>query len=203
MLRVGITGGIGSGKSTVAKIFEVLGVPVYYADDAAKRLMNEDVSLQEKIAEHFGSDIFENKQLNRALLASRVFTDPEKLSLLNAIVHPLTIADAEQWMKQVAKTGNKKTPYALKEAALLFESGAQKKLDYVIGVNAPYKLRLQRAMLRDNLSKEEVEARMARQMDETKKMNLCNFIITNDEVQLLIPQVVELHGKLLRIMLDT
>jgi len=196
MLRIGITGGIGSGKSTVAKIFEVLAAPVYYADDAAKRLMNEDESLQQKIAENFGADIFENKQLNRALLASRVFNDPAKLSLLNSIVHPLTIADAEQWMKQVAKNGNKKTPYALKEAALLFESGAQKKLDYVIGVNAPYKLRLQRAMQRDNLSKEEVEARMARQMDETKKMNLCNFIITNDEVQLLIPQVVELHRKL-------
>lgn len=199
MLRIGITGGIGSGKSTVARIFEVLGVPVYYADDAAKRLMNEDETLQQKIAENFGPDIFENKQLNRALLASRVFNDPEKLSTLNSIVHPLTIADAEQWMKQVAKTGNKKTAYAIKEAALLFESGAQKKLDYVIGVNAPYKLRLQRAMQRDNLSKEEVEARMARQMDETKKMNLCNFIVTNDEVQLLIPQVVELHKKLLQV----
>ena len=196
MLRIGITGGIGSGKTTVAKIFEVLGVPVYYADVAAKRLMNEDELLQQNIISHFGSAIFENKQLNRELLASIVFNDPEKLSLLNSIVHPVTIADAEKWMKQVAKADGKETPYAIKEAALLFESGAQKKLDYVIGVNAPYKLRLQRAMQRDNLSKEEIESRMVKQMDETKKMNLCNFIITNDEVQLLIPQVLELHKKL-------
>ena len=196
MLRIGITGGIGSGKTTVAKIFEVLGVPVYYADDAAKRLMNEDESLQQNIIEHFGAAVFENKQLNRSLLASMVFNNPEKLALLNSIVHPVTIDDAEKWMKQLATAGEEEIPYAVKEAALIFESGAQKKLDYVIGVHAPYKLRLQRAMQRDHLSKEEVEARMNRQMDETKKMNLCNFIITNDEEQLLIPQVVELHKKL-------
>ena len=198
MLRIGITGGIGSGKTTVSRIFEVLGVPVYYADDAAKRLMNEDEQLQQKIIDHFGQEIFVSKQLNRKLLASIVFNAPEKLSLLNALVHPVTIADAEEWMKKISETGNKKTPYAIKEAALLFESGGQKKLDYVIGVNAPYKLRLQRAMQRDNISKEEVEARMQKQMDETKKMNLCNFIITNDEVQMLIPQVVELHNKLFK-----
>ena len=197
MLRIGITGGIGSGKTTVARIFEVFGVPVYYADDAAKRLMNEDASLQQQIIDHFGENVFENKVLNRSLLASMVFNDPQKLSLLNSIVHPSTIADADKWMNQVAKTAGKKNPFAIKEAALIFESGAQKKLDYVIGVHAPYKLRLQRAMLRDHLSKEAVEARMEKQMDETKKMNLCNFIITNDEKQLLIPQVVELHGKLL------
>lgn len=199
MLRIGITGGIGSGKTTVAKIFEVLGVPVYYADDAAKRLMNEDQALQQKIIENFGADVFENRQLNRSRLASIVFNDPEKLALLNSIVHPVTIADAEKWMKRFSKTAIQKIPFAIKEAALIFESGAQKKLDYVIGVHAPYKLRLQRAMLRDNLTKDEVEARMEKQMDETKKMNLCNFIITNDEVQLLIPQVVELHKKLLEI----
>ena len=199
MLRIGITGGIGSGKTTVAKIFEVLGVPVYYSDDAAKRLMNEDAALQQKLVEHFGTDVFENGQLNRTYLASIVFNDPGKLELLNSIVHPVTIADAEKWMKQLSKTGTKKRAYAMKEAALIFESGAQKKLDYVIGVNAPYKLRLQRAMQRDNLTKEAVESRMEKQMDETKKMNLCNFIITNDEDELLIPQVVELHKKLMEL----
>ena len=199
MLRVGITGGIGSGKTTVAKIFEVLGIPVYYADAAAKRLMNEDQTLQQKIIENFGADVFENRQLNRARLASIVFNDPEKLALLNSLVHPVTISDADKWMKQFSKAGATKTPFAIKEAALIFESSAQRKLDYVIGVHAPYKLRLQRAMQRDNLTKEEVEARMEKQMDETKKMNLCNFIITNDEVQLLIPQVLELHKKLLEL----
>ncbi len=197
MLRIGLTGGIGSGKTTVAKIFEVLGVPVYYADDAAKRLMHEDETLQQNIIQHFGAAVFKHKQLDRPLLSSLVFNDPEKLALLNSIVHPVTIADADKWMKGFSKPGANKKKYAIKEAALIFESGAQKQLDYVIGVHAPYKLRLQRAMMRDNLSKEQVEARMEKQMDETKKMNLCNFIIVNDEDQLLIPQVVELHQKLL------
>lgn len=197
MLRIGITGGIGSGKTTVARIFEVLGIPVYYADDAAKRLMNEDETLQQKIIENFGPEVYENKQLNRTKLASLVFNDQQKLAILNTLVHPATIADAENWMKNIGQGNNSsEIPFAIKEAALLFESGAQKNLDYVIGVNAPYKLRLQRAMKRDNLSKEAVESRINKQMDETKKMNLCNFIITNDEVQLLIPQVVELHKKL-------
>jgi len=199
MLRIGITGGIGSGKTTVARIFEVLGIPVYYADDAAKRLMNEDEVLQQKIIENFGPEVYENKQLNRTKLASLVFNDPQKLAILNSIVHPATISDAENWMKNIGQGNNSEIPFAIKEAALLFESGAQKNLDHVIGVNAPYKLRLQRAMKRDNLTKEAVESRMNKQMDETKKMNLCNFIITNDEVQLLIPQVVELHRKLLNL----
>ena len=199
MLRIGITGGIGSGKTTVAKIFEVLGIPVYYADDAARKLMNEDTGLQKELVEHFGTEVYENGQLNRTYLASIVFNDPKKIALLNSIIHPITIADAERWMKQFSQGGDKKIPFAIKEAALIFESGAQHKLDYVIGVHAPYKLRLQRAMKRDSLTKEEVEARMEKQMDETKKMNLCNFIITNDEVQLLIPQVVELHKKLVEL----
>ncbi len=198
MLRIGITGGIGSGKTTVAKIFEVLGVPVYYADDAAKRLMNEDETLKCQLIEHFGPAVYENGQLNRPLLSSLVFNAPEKLSLLNSLVHPATITDAEIWMKQIANTSGKKINYAIKEAALIFESGAQKKLDHVIGVHAPYKLRLHRSMQRDNLTKEEVESRMVNQMDETKKMNLCNFIITNDEVQLLIPQVTALHEMLMK-----
>ncbi|MBP9098322.1 MAG: dephospho-CoA kinase [Ferruginibacter sp.] len=200
MLRIGITGGIGSGKTTVARIFEVLGIPVYYADDAAKRLMNEDEELQQKIIENFGPEVYENKQLNRTKLASLVFNDPQKLALLNTLVHPATIADAENWMKNIGHENNSsEIPFAIKEAALLFESGAQKNLDYVIGVNAPYKLRLQRAMKRDKLTKEAVESRLNKQMDETKKMNLCNFIITNDEEQLLIPQVEELYRKLLNL----
>ena len=200
MLRIGITGGIGSGKTTVARIFEVLGIPVYYADDAAKRLMNEDEVLQLKIIENFGPEVYENKQLNRTKLASLVFNDPQKLAILNTLVHPATIADAENWMKNIGHENNSsEIPFAIKEAALLFESGAQKNLDYVIGVNAPYKLRLQRAMKRDKLTKEAVESRLNKQMDETKKMNLCNFIITNDEEQLLIPQVEELYRKLLNL----
>ena len=193
MLKIGLTGGIGSGKTTVARIFEVLGIPVYYADDAAKRMMNENEELKEKLQEHFGAGIYEDGRLNRQLLASLVFNDPQKLELLNSIIHPLTIADAEAWMKQQESKGG---PYAIKEAALIFESGSQKKLDYIIGVHSPYKLRLQRAMQRDGQSKEAIEDRISKQMDETRKMALCDFILTNDEEELLIPQVTELHQRL-------
>jgi dephospho-CoA kinase len=187
MLKIGITGGIGSGKTTVAKVFEVLGIPVYNADLAAKRLMNEDALLKEKIKQQFGAAVYKNDRLDNRYLAQIVFSSEEKLERLNSIVHPATINDANAWMLKQS------TPYTLKEAALLFESGAAELLDYVIGVTAPAPLRLHRVMQRDNASREEVMARMNKQMDEEIKMKLCNFIITNDEQQLLIPQVVALH----------
>lgn len=190
MLRVGITGGIGSGKSTVAKLFEVLGVPVYYADDAGKRLMNTDAQLKQKIIHQFSGAAYKDDILDRKYLAEIVFKSPEKLALLNAIVHPATINDAEQWMLKQS------TPYALKEAAIIFESGAQEHLDYVIGVYAPAPLRIQRTMHRDHITREEVLGRMNKQLDESIKMKLCDFIITNDEQELLIPQVLALHKKL-------
>ncbi|MFT3907824.1 MAG: dephospho-CoA kinase [Ferruginibacter sp.] len=191
MLRVGLTGGLGSGKSTVAKIFETLGIPVYYADDAARRVMNEDDHLKKQIIENFGAESYLNETLNRSYLAATVFPDPKKIEILNAIVHPATIADAEKWMQA------QKSPYAIKEAALIFESGAYHHLDYVIGVSAPYALRLQRGMLRDGLSGEAIQERMKRQMDENEKMERCNFVVSNDETTLLIPQVLKLHDILL------
>lgn len=191
MLKVGITGGMGSGKSTVAKVFEVLGIPVYYADDAAKKLMNEDELLKKKIKENFGKDVYTEGQLNRKFLAGIIFNDPEKLQVLNGLVHPATLQDAENWMQQQI------TPYAIKEAALIFESGAHENLDYIIGVFAPAPLRIQRAMQRDGISRDEVITRMNKQIDETIKMRLCDFVITNDEQELLIPQVIAIHQKLL------
>ena len=193
MLRIGITGGIGSGKSTVARIFGVLGIPVYYADGAAKRLMNEDPRLIEQIIQHFGSDAYEDGKLNRSYISSLVFNDKEKLDLLNSIVHPATIRDSDDWMKL------QNSPYVLKEAALIFESGSQQGLDYVIGVSAPAPLRIHRAMKRDGISRAEVTARMTRQIQETIKMRLCNFIIINDEQTMLIPQVITLHNKLMEL----
>ena len=154
VLRIGLTGGIGSGKTTVAQIFETLGIPVYYADDAAKRLMNENEDLRKKLIRHFGESIYNNRELNREQLSKMVFGNDEKLNLLNSLVHPLTIADADEWMKQQT------TPYIIKEAALIFESDVWKYLDKVIGVSAPYELRMQRTMLRDNSSAEQVKARM-------------------------------------------
>ncbi len=192
MLKIGLTGGIGSGKTTVAKIFEVLGIPVYYADDAAKHLMNNDAVLKQSIIKNFGKESYRNNILNRAYLAKISFSDPPKTALLNSIVHPVTIADAAHWMQQ------QHTPYAIKEAALIFEAGAQKELDLVIGVHASYDLRLQRTIQRDNISEDAVLARMSRQMNEEEKMSRCDFVINNTEEELLIPQVVALHEKLLQ-----
>jgi dephospho-CoA kinase len=192
MLKIGLTGGIGSGKSTVAKIFEVLGIPVYYADDRAKILMNESPILREQIIHHFGAESYSDNMLNRPHLAAAAFSDPEKTKLLNSIVHPVTIADAEEWMAM------QKTPYAIKEAALIFEANADKQLDLVIGVHAPFELRMQRAMQRDNISEALVQSRMNRQMNEEEKMSRCDFVINNDEKELLTPQVIKIHEDLLR-----
>src|ERR1700712_3937150 len=138
MLKIGLTGGIGSGKTTVAQIFEVLSIPVYYADSAAKYLMNRDPKLKEKIIKVFGTDAYKNGELDRSYLGSIVFNDKDKLSVLNSIVHPATIRESEIWMK------NQMTPYAIKEAALIFEAGLEKHLDFVIGVTAPESLRIER-----------------------------------------------------------
>ena len=192
VLKIGLTGGIGSGKTTIAKIFELLKVPVYYADEASKRLYHTDKELMASLKKHFGSDIYTNEQLNRSKLAEIVFENPEKLQLLNSLVHPVTIKDAVEWMKQQS------TRYIIKEAALLFEAGSASGLDYIIGVSAPQDLRIQRVIERDKTTKESVLNRMKRQMDEERKMSLCDFIIVNDEKELVIPQVLKLHGKFLQ-----
>ena len=193
MIRVGITGGIGSGKTTVSKVFSVLGIPVFDADSAAKNIMNEDESVRKKIIETFGESAYEENNLNRKYLADLVFNDAQKLAQLNAITHPVTIAAAEEWMKKQT------SPYAIKEAALIFESNAAAGLDYVIGVYAPQELRIERAMYRNNISLKEVMERMNKQIDEEIKMKLCDFIIVNDEKEMIVPQVVKLHKKILQL----
>jgi len=187
VIKAGVTGGIGSGKSTVAKIFAVLGVPVYYADDASKRIMNSDPEVIELITRHFTEEAYKDGILDRSFIALKVFNNKENLELLNSLVHPATIRDADRWLSM------QQAPYVIKEAALLFESGSYAALDYVIGVSAPYELRLQRTIARDHSNRDQVIARMSRQIDENIKMKLCDFIVYNDEVQLLIPQVLKLH----------
>ena len=191
VLKIGLTGGLGSGKSTVAKIFEVLGIPVYYADNEAKRIMHNDLKLKAEIIKHFGEESYVDNQLNRSYLSSVVFENKEKLSLLNSLVHPATIRDSKEWINRQT------TPYAIKEAALIFETGSQEALDYVIGVSAPLHLRIMRSMKRDQLTREQVQQRMSKQIEEVIKMHLCDFIIYNDEVKPVIPQVFELHKKLI------
>ena len=192
MLRIGITGGIGSGKSTVAGIFSVLGIPVYNSDNASKRLMAENENLKRNIIASFGESSYVNGMLNRKYLAAQVFENSKKLALLNSLVHPATINDARQWMEK------QKFVDVIKEAALIFESGSNEFLDFVIGVQSPRELRIERALKRDNVTRGEIEARMKLQIDEDEKMKRCNFIIVNDEQQMLIPQVLSLHEKLLK-----
>ena len=193
MLRIGLTGGIGSGKTIVAKIFETLGIPVYYADDAAKRLMNSDEALKKSIIENFGERAYINNELDRKFLANIVFNDQQKLSLLNSLTHPATIRDANKWMIL------QKSPYAIKEAALLFESGAAEDLDFIIGVSAPQQIRIKRVVERDKIPEAEVMKRISRQMDEEKKMQRCDFVIINNEEQLVLPQVMALHEKFMNL----
>lgn len=191
-LRIGLTGGIGSGKSTVAKVFELLNVPVYYADDASKRLYNTDKELMQKLKANFGDDIYSEEEINRSKLASLVFNNPQQLELLNSLVHPPTIRHAEDWMQRQT------APYAVKEAALIFESGSGAGLDYVIGVYAPQHIRLQRVMNRDKAAREDVLNRMNRQINEEMKMKLCDFVIVNNEQELVLPQVQNLHENFLQ-----
>ncbi|PZP49450.1 MAG: dephospho-CoA kinase [Pseudopedobacter saltans] len=190
-LHIGLTGGIGSGKSTVAKIFQVLGIPIFDADSTAKNIMNENESLKKKLMDTFGNDTYQDGKLNRQYLASIVFSDPYKLELLNSLVHPATIQAAKDWMHlQTA-------PYTIKEAALLFESGTAGDLDFVIGVYTPKNIRMQRVAARDNAQYEDIQKRMHNQLNEEMKMKLCDFVILNDEKQLLTDQVLILHKKLL------
>ena len=192
MLRIGLTGGIGSGKTTVARIFSVLGISVYDSDTASKRLMEEDGLLKDKIIQSFGKESYLNGRLNRKYLSEQVFSDQKKIELLNSIVHPVTIKDAEEWMKK------QNSPYLIKEAALIFESGSNRFLDKVIGVSSPLSLRIERTMKRSNISAEQVNSRISLQMDEEEKMRLCDYVIINDEHQMLIPQVLLLHQQFLK-----
>ncbi|WP_212005852.1 dephospho-CoA kinase [Chitinophaga sp. HK235] len=198
MLKVGITGGIGSGKSTVSRIFELLGVPVYYADDRAKDILVRDQELAEAVRTHFGKEVYDdNGALNRKYLGNIVFNDKNKLALLNSLVHPATIRDSNIWASQQT------TPYVLKEAALLFETESFHHLDKIIGVYAPQPLRILRVIKRDKVTRDEVLARMHKQIDERIKMRLCDYVIHNDEQQLVIPQVLALHETLLQLAATT
>jgi dephospho-CoA kinase len=192
MLKIGITGSIGAGKSTVAGIFKVLGIPVFDADATAKNILNTDSVLREQIAATFGSETYKNGLLDRKYLATLVFNNPNQLAKLNALVHPATIEAANIWAKHWEEQG---CPYILKEAALLFEAGTNVGLDFIIGVTAPVEMRIARVMERDHVTREEVLKRMQHQLEDTEKMKRCNFVIDNNEVSLVIPQVLALHAR--------
>lgn len=189
-LQIGITGGIGSGKSLVCNIFHILGIPVYDADSRAKLLYIHNIGLKNQIIEAFGPETYTAEgQLNRKYLASQVFNDNEKVTLLNSLVHPEVGKDYQTWVTQ-----QKNAPYVIKEAALLFESGSSQNLDKIITVFTPMALRIQRVSYRDKQRTiQEIHAIISKQMAEEEKLKKADFIIYNDEQHLLIPQVLLLH----------
>jgi dephospho-CoA kinase len=192
-MKIGITGGIGSGKSTVCKIFAILGVPIYYADDRAKWLMEHNPDLVTGIKNLFGEDAYlADGVLNRPLIAAAAFNDPAKLNQLNGLVHPQVFEDGSAWQRE-----HDHFPYTLREAALIFESGIYKHLDKVITVYAPLELRLQRVMARDNTTEEAVKARIARQLPDEEKVRQSQFVILNDGQKSLIPQVMAIHQEIM------
>jgi len=196
MLKIGITGNIGGGKTTVSRIFEVLGIPVFYADDAAKKVMVYDPILIDALKAAFGVEsYFEDGTLNRKHIAATVFNDEAELAKLNSLVHPAVFRAFDAWVAQI-----KDAPYVMKEAALLFESTSYKMCDYSIMVTAPLELRIKRVMQRDGLSRAEVESREAKQFSEEKKIQLANYVIRNDDTELVIPQVLALHKQFLSLI---
>lgn len=195
MLKVGITGGIGSGKSTVCRLFEKFGVPVYYADDRAKWLMNYDKGIRKQLIDNFGAAVYNDEgKLDRKYLANLVFQDKNQLERLNAIVHPAVFEDGQQWQAEQEALG---VAYTIKEAALLYETGSYASLDKIIVVTAPEKIRIQRVMERDGATEEEVRARMSKQMPQEEKEKRANFIIQNIAWESLGTQISQIHEDLL------
>jgi len=193
MYKVGITGGIASGKTTICKIFELLGVPVYYADDRAKQLMTASKVIKHQIITLFGTEAyFKNGRLNRKYIGSIAFNDPPILKKLNAIVHPAVIQDGHDWFEKL-----KDVPYALKEAALLIESGSYKTLDKTIVVTCPEEIRLLRATKRDKAKVTDIKSRMQNQMPDAERIKYADYIINNDGKDLLIPQILDIHVQIL------
>jgi len=192
-MTVGITGGIGSGKTIVCKIFRQLGIPVYEADAEAKKIYDEEPEVLEKIKNEISEDVFGKKgQLDKQKLAALVFADEEALQKLNRLVHPFVIRHFETWKQRY-----KESPYILKEAAILFESGTDKGCDKIITVSSPVELRIQRAVKRDKRTLQETEQIVQKQWSDEEKIKRSDFVIVNDEQQLVIPQVLEIHAKLL------
>lgn len=199
MLRVGLTGGIGSGKSTVARFLELLGIPVYYADARAKILMQSDPGLIAAIQEYFGKDVYRTEEsgsvyLDRPLLASRVFGKPQELEILNSLVHPAITVDFGKWAAGWEKAGT--VPYVVEEAAVMIESGSWKKMDKILVVTAPQALRVERVIKRDHVSEEAACARVNAQLTDEQRNGYADFLIRCDEAELVIPQILAVHRQL-------
>lgn len=197
MIVVGLTGGIGSGKTTVAKAFEKLGIPIYIADTEAKILMNSSETIKRKLKRLFGESAYIDNQLNRAFIADKIFNNKELLDEMNAIVHPQVGNHFEQWLK------NQKSPYVIKEVAIIFEHQQQSNYDMIITVIADEEKRLERVLERDKSTPEKVLAIMNNQMPDIEKVKLSDFVILNNEIKTLEDQVNKIHTSIISIKEDT
>lgn len=191
MKKIGITGGIGSGKTYVASVFQSLGIPIFNADIQAKKIMTSSRKLIKLVKEEFGNDIYKDSDLNKEKLASIVFSDSDKLQKLNSLVHPIVKEVFNNWYKKQT------SPYVIKEAAILFESNSHIGLDAVICVSAPLELRMKRLLNRDNYSEKEIKKRIENQISQEEKQKLSDYIIVNDEKELLLPKIIRIHKELL------
>ena len=191
MKKIGITGGIGSGKTYVTEVFQSLGIPVFYADIHAKKLMISSEKLIKLLKEEFGNDIYENAELDTEKLASIVFSNSDRLQKLNSLVHPIVKKEFNNWCKKQTSS------YVIKEAAILFESKSHLGLDAIICVSAPLELRMKRLFKRDNSSEKEIKKRIENQISQEEKEKLSDYIIVNDEKELLLPKIIKIHKELL------
>ncbi len=191
MIKIGITGGIGSGKSTICKIFETLEIPIYYADISAAVIVNKNLQVKSQLTAKFGEDLYEFGMLDRKKLSSIIFNNSEALAFVNSLIHPAVKLDYENWLEN-----NKLAPYTLKEAAILFESGAHTQVDKIICVYAPQDIKIQRVIKRESITHNEVMRRILSQMPDEEKMKRSDFVIYNDNVQLVLPQVLKIHNLL-------
>ena len=191
MKKIGITGGIGSGKTYVASVFQSLGIPIFNADIQAKKIMTSSRKLIKLLKEEFGNDIYKDSDLNKEKLASIVFSNSDKLQKLNSLVHPIVKEEFNNWCKKQT------SPYVIKEAAILFESNSHIGLDAVICVSAPLDLRIERLLNRDDYSEKEIKKRIENQISQEEKEKLSDYIIVNDEKDLLLPKIIKFHKELL------
>lgn len=192
MIKVGLTGGIGSGKTTISKMFKEIGVPVYIADDAGKELMDTSAKIREKIIQLLGESSYSGSKPNRPFIASKVFKDKALLEQLNAIIHPAVASHFKNWLSKQSSV------YIIYEAAILFEKGSHKNFDFSILVTAPKETRIQRVLKRDNTSREQIEARMNNQWSDEKKIELADFVIKNEEIEESKKQVIHLNDIILK-----
>jgi len=198
ILVVGLTGGIGSGKSTVAKLFEQLNVPVYYTDDEAKQLLINSKIIRRKLIKKFGDEVYKNDKLNKPFLANLIFTNKENLNFVNSVVHPKVNQHFKRWVKRQDKRG--KYNYVIQENAILFENGNDVFCDYIIAVTAPTNLKIDRVVKRDHTTKEKVFERMNNQWSDTLKIEKSNFVIENIDLEKTKETVLKIHKSLLEFL---